>query len=1036
MKFLRHFLENHVLANATFVVVLLAGTINYFQLPRAQDPEINFNWVTVFTALPGASAEDVEKLVTQPLEDALQGLSDVKFVISNTREGMSDISVRFDDIDERLFDKRLTDLRREVQNKANTDLPDEATEPFVMEFTTANQFPTAMMVLHGMANDETLRREARNIRDDLDRLRGVDTVDPAGLRKPEIQVEFDPELLRAYGITPTQLADTVRAHFRDVSAGELRIGEQSWLVRLIGTSSDPGHIARLPVSTASGSTPIAELADVQRVREKSTKLAMHEGKPAILLAATKKPNANTLELVQRIEAYIANKNPVLAPLGLELKLLDDQTAATRDALRIMQNNAALGLLLVVLVAWVFLGGHIAVFIGIGIPFTLAATFWLLNSIGETLNQSVLLGIVIVLGMLVDDAVVVVEAIYYRLQRGAQALDAALDSLREVFKPVTSSVLTTMAAFLPLMLLPGLVGDFMFVIPFVVSVALAISLIEAFWMLPVHISAARIRFDKTSRTQALRKRFTHWVRMRYSQLLIRVLRHPKRSLGVIGLLLVAAIGLLASGQVRVQFFAFDPSRLFYINVQMPPGTPLQTTMDTLLEIEGKAREHLADNDARGIVSVAGQMFTEMAPYFGEQYGQIAFSLNPDHNATRPIGEIVDAMRADVMAVPGPARVNFFVIKPGPPTSSPINIKVRGDDFRQLRAATDALWRELEAMPAVHDIRDDDSEGKPELRLRLNTDALQRSGLRTSEVMRDIRLLFDGEVVASMQDQGEKVEVRVRARPLSADDIEAALRQPIALPATSGQQAREIPLGELVHVSTGAGKAYIRHYNFRRTITLQAELDQAQMDTVSANRLIQEKWQTLRVQYPGVDLEFAGELDDIQESLDAMAALFLFGIGLIYLILGSQFRSYFQPFMILATVPLAFIGVVFGLAVTHNPLSLYTLYGVVALAGIAVNAAIVMIDAANTRLAAGMSVLHATVYAARRRVIPVIITSLTTIAGLFSLATGLAGESLVWGPVASAIVWGLAFSTVLTLFVIPLLYRTFMRTASDNKTPDTL
>lgn len=1031
MSFLRNFLQNHVLANATFVVILLIGTLSYFQLPRAQDPEINFNWVAVVTALPGASTEDVEKLITQPLEDALQGLSDVKFVISNTREGISDISVRFDDIDERLFDKRLSDLRREVQNKANTDLPDEASEPFVMEFTTASQFPTAMVVLHGMANDETLRRAARNIRDDIDRLRGVDTTGPAGLQDPEIQIEFDPELLRSYGVTPTQLADTVRAHFRDVSAGELRVGEQSWLVRLIGTSSDPGRIARLPVSTSSGNTPIGELASVQRVREKSTKLAMHEGKPAVLLSVTKKTNANTLELVQRVEDYITAKNPTLAPLGLELKLLDDQTVATRDALRIMQNNAALGLLLVVLVTWIFLGGHIAVFIGIGIPFTLAATFLLLNSIGETLNQSVLLGIVIVLGMLVDDAVVVVEAIYYRLQRGAQALDAAIDALREVFKPVTSSVLTTMAAFLPLMLMPGLIGDFMFIIPFVVSVALAISLIEAFWMLPVHISAARVNFKKTSRLQALRVRFTHWVRITYCRLLIRVLRYPKRSLGIIGLLLVAALGLLASGQVRVQFFAFDPSRLFYVNVQMPPGTSLETTMDTLLEIEGKAREHLEDNDTRGIISVAGQMFTEMAPYFGDQYGQIAFSLNPGHNQTRTIDEIIDAMRADVMAVSGPNRVNFFVIKPGPPTSSPINVKVRGDNFNELRAATDALWRELEAMPAVHDIRDDDSEGKPELRLRLNTDALQRTGLRTSDVMRDIRLLFDGEVVASMQDQGEKVEVRVRAQPLTVDSIDEALRQPIALPEGTAQQTREIPLGELVHVSSGAGKAYIRHYNFRRAITLQAELDQTQMDTVTVNRQIQEKWQTLHTQYPGVDLEFSGELDDIQESLDAMASLFLFGVGLIYLILGSQFRSYWQPFMILATVPLAFIGVVFGLAVTHNPLSLYTLYGVVALAGIAVNAAIVMIDAANTRLASGMSVQHAIIYAARRRVIPIIITSLTTIAGLFSLATGLAGKSLVWGPVASAIVWGLAFSTVLTLFVIPLLYRTFMGAADTRQ-----
>jgi len=1027
MSLLRGFLENHVLANATFVVVLVLGTLIYFQLPRAQDPEINFNWVGIFTGLPGASTEDVERLVTDPLEDALRQVDDVRFVISNTREGMSDISVRFEEIDERTFDKRLNDLRREVQNRANSDLPEEAGEPFVLEFTTANQFPTAMVVLDGPADDETLRREARLVRDDLARLRGVDAVDTAGLQTPEIQVEFDPAQLSAHGITPARLADAVRAQFRDVAAGDLQLGGQTWLVRLLGTDRDPGHLARLTLD-ADGTT-IDDLARVQRGRETPAKLARHAGRPAVLLSLSKKPNANTLDLVARVEDYIAARNSLLAPYGMHLQLLDDQTVPTREALRVMQNNAALGLLLVILITWLFLGAHIAGFIGIGIPFTLAGTFWLLTAVGETLNQSVLLGIVIVLGMLVDDAVVVVEAIYYRLQRGAQALQAALAALREVFAPVTASVLTTMAAFLPLMLLPGLVGDFMFVIPFVVSVALAISLLEAFWMLPVHISATRLDLSRRGRLQRGRERFTHWLRLRYSRLLIRSLRYPGRSLALVGLLLAAAIGLLASGQVRLQFFAFDPSRLFYINVQMPPGTPLDDTLDKLEQLETVARRHLAADDTRGIVSVAGQMFTEMAPYFGDHYGQIAFSLNPDKPDIRRIEDIVEAMRPEVEAVPGPARVNFFIIKPGPPTSSPINIKVRGDDFTQLRAATDALWATLEQMPAVHDIRDDDASGQPELRLRLDSDAVARSGLPAAEVMRAVRLLFDGETVANLQDRGEKVEVRVRARPLTTDDIDSVLHLPLAL-AAYDTAADSTPLGALVHAETGSGKAYIRHYNFRRTITLQAELHQDRQDTVSANREIQQRWAQLQKDYPDVSLEFSGELDDIQESLDAMRALFVFGIGLIYLILGTQFRSYFQPLMILVTVPLAFAGVVFGLAVSNNPLSLYTLYGVVALAGIAVNAAIVMIDAANSRLAAGMSVLHAIVYAARRRVIPIVITSLTTIAGLFSLATGLAGHSLLWGPVASAIVWGLAFSTVLTLFVIPLLYRTFMARKSAS------
>jgi multidrug efflux pump subunit AcrB len=252
-----------------------------------------------------------------------------------------------------------------------------------------------------------------------------------------------------------------------------------------------------------------------------------------------------------------------------------------------------------------------------------------------------------------------------------------------------------------------------------------------------------------------------------------------------------------------------------------------------------------------------------------------------------------------------------------------------------------------------------------------------------------------------------------------NIDSVLDQVITLPG-GGQ----IALGQLVLVDTALGKDNIRHYNFRRAITLEADLDKEIIDTATANEQILQQWDTVRLNYPRINLDFSGELDDIQESLDAMLVLALFGIGLIYLILGTQFKSYWQPFMILITVPLAFTGVTLGLVVSRNPFSLFTMYGVVALIGIVVNSAIVMIHAANGRLDQGMSVLHATVYAARRRVVPIIITSLTTVAGLFSLAIGLGGKSLLWGPVASAIVWGLAFSTVLTLFVIPLLYRFFM------------
>ncbi|KPJ93230.1 MAG: cation transporter [Gammaproteobacteria bacterium SG8_11] len=1026
MNLLYRLLDNHVLANAAFFTVLIVGFLTYIQMPRSQDPEVNFNWITVDTILPGASAEDVEKLITEPLEEAIQQIPDIKFVSSMSREGAASIVVRFSDISSKEFDKRLNDLRREVQNKTNAELPDEAEDPYIIEFTTANQLPMATLVLSGGGDDELLRRIGRNVKDDLERIKGVDDVLTAGLVEPELHIEFFNERLQANGITPTRLADTIKAFFRDAAAGDLQIGNQQWLVRLIGTSSDPGYIGRLPVIGTNGEVTVDTVARVSRGREDAQQAVSFEGRPAITLAVTKRANVNTLDLVEDISRYIGEKNQVINQFGLRLALLDDQSIPTRNAINIMQSNALLGLLLVMVVTWLFLGWQISFFLGIGIPFTLAATFWLLSATGQTLNQSVLLGIVIVLGMLVDDAVVVVEAIYYRIQRGVKAMRAAGEALREVFSPVTSSVMTTMAAFLPLMLLPGILGDFMFVIPFVVTVALAVSLLEAYWILPVHVSMVKLSLHKPSKTQELRIRFTHWIRVKYCQTLIKVLRRPRTSLLVVILMFAVAVGAFAGGLVRIQFFAFDPTRLFYVNVEMPPGTPLEQTLRQVEIIEEKVRNHLLSGEARGVSSVAGQMFTEMGPYFGDHYGQLTVSLNPQKPGMRGIEEAVDAMRDDVLSTVGPKNTYFFVVQGGPPKGKPISIKVRGDDFTEIESAVAELKDILRSIDGVTDITDDSSAGKLELKMRFNTEAMRLAGLNPADIARTIRLMFDGEIVASMQHEGQKLEVRVRGVGENLQNIDSVLDQTITL-AGGGH----ISLRQLVFVDTALGKDNIRHYNFRRAITVEADLNKEIIDTAVANNNIMEQWEAIRVNYPRIDLDFSGELDDIQESLDAMLVLALLGIGLIYLILGTQFKSYWQPFMILVTVPLAFTGVTFGLVVSQNPFSLFTMYGVVALIGIVVNSAIVMIHAANSRLDQGMSVLHATLYAARRRVVPILITSLTTVAGLFSLAIGLGGKSLLWGPVASAIVWGLAFSTVLTLFVVPLLFRFFMRRSKRLK-----
>lgn len=1021
MGFYRRLIDNHPLANIAFALVLIGGALTYMLMPRAQDPEINFNWVNIITTLPGASAEDVEQELTSPLEDAIAQVKDIKYVSSSSRENLSSILVRFNELSEREFDKRIADLRREIQNKASDELPEEATDPQVVEITTSNGFPTAILAVYGPALDERLRRAAFDLKKDLERLPGVDKVIAAGLDDPELHVDFDPAALAARGVSPVQVADSVLGWFRNTLGGRVRVQDREWLVRLEGKTDDPDALAAAALITPQGRIALDEVAEVSRGHERTTQRVSVHGQPAVMLSVTKQSRVNTLSLVDELRAFAEARNPLLQHQGVQLVMLDDQTDMTRNAIGIMESNALLGLIAVLVMCWLFLGPRMALLVGLGVPFSLAGTFLVVNAIGSTLNLTVLLGVVIALGMLVDDAVVVVEAIYYRMQRGEPAREAVINGVLEVAAPVTSAVLTTMAAFLPLMLLPGILGKFMFVVPFVVTVALGVSLFEAFWILPTHVLSIRPKAGAAaSAGQARRVRFTHWVRVKYARALIRVMRWPKLAMALVLLIVVGAGAMVGAGVVKQQFFAFDSMRLFYVNVDMPAGMSLERTLQRADEVAETVRAQLDPAEMRTVTAYAGIKFTETEPLYGDQYGQVLVSLAPRQTDGAFTGEIIERLREPVMALTGEAKLSFLEMKGGPPSGKPISVKVKADDYDILRAAADALKAEVAKIDGVKDLTDDDVPGRTEMRLTLDREKLARAGVQPATVARLLRLYGEGETLASVRVDGEKVDLIVRARPETLSDIDALLQRTVPLP-----DGRQVQLGELVDAQMRISKGYIRHYQLRRAITVEADLAPDTTDTVTANNRLKAAWAELQPRFPTVALDFSGELDDIQESLDSMVKLFAFGVGLIYLILATQFKSYWQPILILVTVPLAFTGVVLGLFVSGNPMSLYTLYGVIALTGIAVNSAIVLIDAANDRLDKGMSVLHAAVYAARRRVVPILITTTTTIGGLFSLAVGLGGKSLMWGPVAASIVWGLGFSTVLTLFAVPLLYRLVMR-----------
>ena len=780
--------QNHVLTNLVFVLVLIVGVLSYLQMPRQQDPTINFNWIDISTLAPGMAAQDVEQRVTDIIEEGIRKVSDIKFVQSTSRDSFSNILVRFNELGEREFDKRLNDLRREIQDKQR-QFPEGVEDPAISEITTANAFPSATVVVTGIANDANLRLQSERVKKDLERISGVDRILDTALQQPELKVLFDPDKLERLGLTPGQLADVVGLQYRDISAGSKQIGDDSWLVRYQRMQLDAVELAKTPMFGAHNDITLGQLANVQPGWEKPQHYVLWEGWPAVMLAVTKQGSANTLDLVERIKSYIESTRAQREVSGVKLYLADDQTEITRNALNIMQTNAAIGLLMVLLVAWLFLGFRVAILTAIAIPFILAGTFWVLQSSGETLNVMVLLGVVISLGMLVDDAVVVVESIYYRLQRHEPPLDAVINGFKEVVAPVTTAVLTTIAAFLPLMLLPGIIGKFMRIVPFVVTVALLISLLEAFWILPSHILNARLDFKNQSRSQHWRKRFLRKLRRSYTKILIRVMRFPALIHAMSLFVYVAALFSAFAGQinpalmqdpakarwlVKTDFFASDPLRLFYITVEMENGTPLEVSLDKIRQVQAIVHQRVEKKQLRSVVAYAGQAFTETAPLQGAHYGQLLVSLPPTKgDDLLSVDEVIERLRAPLDAIAGPKKLYFIRLAGGPPTSKAISVKVRGNDIGSIRTGVQAIKAMLIDSGWAQDITDDDSPGLKEMALTINQDAMQRSGVNLADVLRSLRLLVDGEVVAEVREQGETLQVRVKAMEAPIASIESLL-----------------------------------------------------------------------------------------------------------------------------------------------------------------------------------------------------------------------------------------------------------------------
>jgi len=1003
--------NNPVLANLVMLAIIVLGVVALMGLPRELMPEINMQWVFIAKPYPGVPPEEIEKLITVPIEDEIRDVEGVQSISSQSADGRSTISVKFDQMSEEEFRSRYQDLRAEVDKVK--DLPEDALDTIFLAFTSSDMMPVVAAHLHGQLPLKTLMQLGKDLREQLLDIPNVAKVELTGVRDREVWVEADPVKLEGQALSLEHVRNAIALHGVNVPGGSMPVGRQELFIRTVGEFEEPADVERVIVrSTPMGQTVrVGDVASVHEDFEDERTRSRLNLDPVVTLTVTKRAEGNALNVtdhVRRIsEEFVSQHGD-----NLHVTFTRDSSEPINDILTKLTRNAWIGFGTVVVVLFVVLGMRNAILAALGIPLSFLACFIFMFNSGESFNSNSLFGLVLVLGIVVDDAIIIVENCYRHRQLGKSWKDAAIEGTEEVTAPVFSAIATTIAAFLPLMLLPGIMGKFLRIIPVVVSFALTASLFEALFILPSHFAEWPGRGAKGKRQPRVTPGWLVRVRDAYLVGLRAVIRVRYWAFGLIVAALLAAAGLIPL--LGTNMFSGEEVPTFQVRVKMPTGTNLDTTSRILREFEEAALD-LPPSEVRSVHSTAGLIITDTDWVFASSIGELWLDLVPSYERTRSLDTIMSDLRARLLEITGPTSIELAKLNTGPPVGKAVEVKLKGRYFDELERAAEELKASLQESAGVLDVDDDFDEGKREVRLKVDPQRAALHGLSVGQVGAAVRNAVDGVTADKMYDADEEIEVVVRLDMTATKRPEDLLRLPLLTPLGT-----TIALSEVAGYEMASTRGQINRWKNQRSITVSANVDESITSSVEVNAQLAGAFAEMKNRYPGITIDFSGEFKEFQEAFAGIAQLFLVGMLLIYAILGAQFRSYIQPLVIMFTVPFAFIGAIFGLLVSGNPFSIVTMYGVVALAGIAVNDAIVMIAFINSARRDGMSTVDAVVAAGQHRLRPILLTSLTTIAGLLPMALGIGGASLTWSPMANTIVWGLSVATLLTLFMIPAVY----------------
>ncbi|MDA0736226.1 MAG: efflux RND transporter permease subunit [Bacteroidetes bacterium] len=1092
-------INNRISVMVLVALVAIMGTVSYLTIPKESFPNITVPNIFVVTLYPGVSPEDMESLVTRKLEDELGNISEIKEMTSTSTEGYSSVVLEFDtgiDIEEAL------QKVREKVDLAKAELPEDAEEPLVQE-VNLSEFPIMQINLSGDYDLEILKDIAEDLQDKIEAIPTVLGVDLTGGLEREVQVDVDLAKLKYYNLSFGDIIGAISAENVTIPGGDISVGTKSFLLRVPGQYQETAPIEDVVLKVNEGK-PIY-LRDIANVtfgfKERETYSTLDES-PVITLGVKKRTGENILETYDRVSAILDDALPTLPPTTT-YKITNDQSKDVKNMVSSLENNIISGLILVIGVLLFFLGVRNASFVGISIPLSMFLSFIILSALGITMNMIVLFSLILALGMLVDNAIVVVENIYRYLEEGYDNFESAKKGTGEVAGPIIAGTATTLAAFFPMIFWPGTVGEFMGYLPKTLIITLSSSLFVGLIINPV-ICALFMTIDGDTNKAQLTKRgkqilygmlalvllvlvvssFVTWTMLivlgvllwllnkyvlaptgkwwqadglnvfigTYENSLVWALNNRLKTVGIAFFVLIMSFVVLGVFNPGTEFFPEDiPPRDVYVQIETPVGSDVEFTRSVVDKVAERVKNIPQSSDINTILAVSGAAISSDPAGGGgnsTHKGTVAINFVDYELREGDIFEAMEYMRNDLNGVIAGAKITVEKPQDGPPTGPPINLEISGPDMTELTRISYDVLSALEAdsiFAKMDGLETDLPDSRPEIRVEVDREKAGLYELNTNMIGMTVRQAINGVEASKFRDGKEEYEIVVRLAKEYRDDLSTLSDL------TVFHEGVQIPLSEVASWEISDGFGGIRHKESERVITVSADVRSG----YQSNAVLAEAQQVLATYLnglpPGYNYEWTGQQQEQDESFAFLGRAFLIAVFLIAFILVSQFNSIVKPVIILSSVVMSTAGVFYGLVTFQMAFGLMAFLGLISLAGVVVNNAIVLIDYVDIlRTRDGLDLRSALVQAGKVRFRPVILTAITTTLGLVPLAVGFnfdfitlvnnpleffthlgeyiywGGEQAAWwGPMAIAVIVGLLFSTFLTLILVPVLYSVIER-----------